>query len=254
MHKYILLLSFFSLISCNTNYQVVDTRGGFIKIDSSFNSSLSPGTLAYISSKKQALIHEMSTVLGTASENISNQERNYNPLANIIADLIKDEASLASNKKIDFAVINIGALRCEIPKGNITLKQVYELLPFTNALCVMHMKGSDVKELFKQIASRGGEGVSKDIKLTISPEGELIDAKINCKSIQPDNDYMVATIEYLTEGNDGMSAFLKATDMTSFEYITLRDLFIRHIVRLNNEGKMLNPEKDIRITINNTSL
>ena len=228
-------------------------RGGFVEIDSGLDSSLSPRTLAFISSRKKALTSEMATILGSASEDIANRQRDFNPLGNLIADLIKDEASIVGKEQIDFAVINIGAIRCEIPRGNITLKQAYELLPFTNTVCVMHMKGDVVQELFGQIASRGGEGISQGTMLAISPEGRLVDARINGESIRPDAVYRVATIEYLVEGNDGMTAFLKATDLNFLEDITLRELFIRHVRKLNDEGKMLNPRKDIRITLKQTS-
>lgn len=254
MRKNILFLLFVLFISCHTNYQVVDMRGEFVKIDSSFDSLQSPATLDFISSRKQMLAAEMSTVLGTASEDIVNRERSFNPLGNLIADVIKTEVEAASNEKIDFAVVNIGAIRCEIPRGKITLKQVYELLPFTNTLCVMRMKGSVVQELFEQIASRRGEGVSQDVLLTIFPEGELVDAKIRGERICSDSVYRVATIEYLAEGNDGMAAFLKATDLNFLEDITLRELFIRYVKELDNEGKTLNSPKDSRIIIRKTSL
>ena len=194
-------------------------------------------------------MHEMSIVLGRASEDIINRERSFNPLANIIADLIKEEAAIAIKKDIDFAVVNIGGLRCEIPQGDITLKQIHELLPFTNTLRVMNMKGSVVQELFEQIASLGGEGISKGTILTISPEGKLIDSKINGKRILSNHVYRVATIEYLEEGNDGMTAFKKATDKIFLEKMILRELFIRHIKKLHSEGKMLEPVEDIRIII-----
>ena len=254
MRKNILFLLFVLFISCHTNYQVVDMQGEFVKIDSSFDSLQSPATLDFISSRKQMLAAEMSTVLGTASEDIVNRERSFNPLGNLIADVIKTEVEAASNEKIDFAVVNIGAIRCEIPRGQITLKQVYELLPFTNTLCVMRMKGSVVQELFEQIASRRGEGVSQDVLLTIFLEGELVDAKIRGERICPDSVYRVATIEYLAEGNDGMAAFLKATDLNFLEDITLRELFIRYVKELDNEGKTLNSPKDSRIIIRKTSL
>lgn len=228
MHKCILLLSVILLISCHTSYDIINTRTEFIEIDSSFDYCSNPKTLAFIESQKQVLMHEMSIVLGSASETIINRERSFNPLANIIADLIKEEASSTIKKDIDFAVVNIGGLRCEIPQGNITLKQIHELLPFTNTLCVMNMNGAVVQELFEQIASLGGEGISKGTILTISPDGKLIDSKINGECIQPNHAYRVATIEYLAEGNDGMIAFKKATDKVFLENITLRELFICH--------------------------
>ena len=57
----------------------------------------------------------------------------------------------------------------------------------------------------------GGEGLS-GARLVITKDGKLKDAKINGQEIEPDKLYTVATLDYLAEGNDGMTAFLEATE------------------------------------------
>ena len=40
------------------------------------------------------------------------------------------------------------------------LQFLFEILPFENSLCVLTMKGTDLRRLFEAIASLHGEGVS----------------------------------------------------------------------------------------------
>jgi 2',3'-cyclic-nucleotide 2'-phosphodiesterase (5'-nucleotidase family) len=66
-------------------------------------------------------------------------------------------------------------------------------------------------ELFRQIAYRGGEGVSKGVELVIKMDGgkgELVSARLHGQEIDPQAEYRVATLNYVLEGNDGMPAFL----------------------------------------------
>jgi hypothetical protein len=70
-------------------------------------------------------------------------------------------------------------------------------------------------QLFRQIAHRCGEGVSKGVELVITKAetgGELVSARLHGKEIDPQASYRVCTINYLLEGNDGMSAFKLGTD------------------------------------------
>lgn len=96
-----------------------------------------------------------------------------------------------------------------LTEGDITTENIYEILPFENSLCVLTMKGSAMKHLFENIAVRLGEGVS-GIQLEISKDGKLLQASIAGKPVEDDRDYTVATIDYLADGNDGMTAFLQA--------------------------------------------
>ncbi len=112
-------------------------------------------------------------------------------------------------KPADMGLVNMGGLRNILPKGDITVGAVFEILPFENSLCVLTMKGTDMKRLFKAIASLHGEGVS-GIRLEINKKGELLNATIGGKPVVDDQLYTVATIDYLADGNGRMDAFLQA--------------------------------------------
>ena len=90
-----------------------------------------------------------------------------------------------------------------------------DVAPFENKICFVTLTGDKVTELFRQIARRGGEGVSHGVELVISKDGELLSARLHGKEIDPAASYRVTTIDYLAEGNDGMSAFKSGTDLNA---------------------------------------
>lgn len=249
--KNTLLAIMFSAIltSCHSGYKITNIKWEKTEITSLYAPYIDKDMRDFINSKKENLDKEMSPVIGILSGNLSSESRSFNPLANVVSDIVKEEAEKIYGKKIDMAVINIGGLRCDLTEGNITIGKAFELLPFMNTLCIMKMKGKDIKELFKQIASVGGEGISNGVLLTISKDGKLMDCSINGNPVETEKEYTVATIDYLAEGNDGMEAFKNGTDKIFPEDAILRDLFICHLQELTESGKKLIPNKDIRIIV-----
>ena len=111
--------------------------------------------------------------------------------------------------RADFGVMNVGGLRNNMPEGIVRRGDVMLISPFQNNVVVLEMKGSDVLELFRNIAAVHGEAVSASVRLVINREGQLLDATIDGKPVDKDATYRVATIDYLMEGNDGLHALKK---------------------------------------------
>ena len=153
-----------------------------------------------------------------------------------------------AQEALDMGLVNMGGLRNILPKGDITVGAVFEILPFENSLCVLTMKGTDMKRLFKAIASLHGEGVS-GIRLEINKKGELLNATIGGKPVVDDQLYTVATIDYLADGNGRMDAFLQAEKRECPEDATLRGLFLDYVRKQTAEGKIITSKLDGRITV-----
>lgn len=112
----------------------------------------------------------------------------------------------------------------------------------------MTMKGTDMKRLFKAIASLHGEGVS-GIRMEISKEGELLNVTIGGQPVKDDQSYTVATIDYLADGNGRMDALLQAEKRVCPENATLRGLFLEYVRKQTAEGKLITSRLDGRISI-----
>ena len=67
------------------------------------------------------------------------------------------------------------------------------------------------------MAMQGGEGVSHEVQLEITKDGKLKSAKVKGKNIDDAATYRIATIDYVAQGNDKMTAFKSATDINQPE-------------------------------------
>lgn len=102
--------------------------------------------------------------------------------------------------------------------------------PFENRLVVLEMRGKDLKELMENIAAVGGEGVSSSVRLTISPDRKVASVTLNGEEIQDGKTYRIATLDYLAEGNDHMTALKKAVKRHELG-ILIRDVMAENIIK-----------------------
>ena len=135
-----------------------------------------------------------------------------------------------------------------MPEGEITYGTIYEIAPFENALCILTMDGATLKELFAEIASVHGEGLSGAV-LQIDEEGNLLDAKVNGRPVEEKKVYTVATIDYLAEGNDRMMAFRKAQSKTFPKDALLRGLLLDAVKQCEQKGQFVSAQVEGRIKV-----
>ena len=192
------------LVSCRPAYEVTKTAGTRIPIDSTLNSHPDAETADILATYKAQVDSIMQEVVGTAAQSMA-AERPESPLSNLIADVLREAATGVLGQPVDAGLVNMGGIRNVLTKGDITMENVFEILPFENSLCVLTLKGSTLKQLCTEIAARGGEGIS-GLRMEISKERKLLKATIGGEPIADDRTYTLATIDYLAEGNDGMPA------------------------------------------------
>lgn len=228
-------------------YEKMKVEGSVITIDSVWDVHSDEKAIAILKSYKEKVDAMMYEVIGV-SEMKMEKGTPESLLSNLVADVLRQAAVSVLGEPADMGLVNMGGLRNILPKGDITVGVVYEILPFENSLCVLTMKGTDLKRLLKAIASLRGEGVS-GIRLEITKEGELLNAAIGGKPIEDNQLYTVATIDYLAAGNGRMDAFLQAEKRVCPEEATLRDLFLNYVRKQTAEGKVITSKSDGRISI-----
>jgi len=89
------------------------------------------------------------TVIATATEDL--KQTGNEGLGPIVA-----ESMLAKGRIFgaQLALMNTTGIRCDIPKGPITIAHAYELLPFENKLVIVKMKGHDLRATLEEIINR----------------------------------------------------------------------------------------------------
>ncbi len=194
-------------------YSVVDTQRSRIVIDSRYDASANREAVAFLAPYKARVDSLMSPVMGTAACDMP-RFRPESPLSNLLADILV-WSSARFGEHPDFAVYNMGGIRASISKGDVTRGDILDVAPFENKICFLTLSGSDVTELFKQMAAVNGEGVSHSVRLEITKDGRLVSASLNGKPIDPEASYRITTIDYLAQGNDHLEAFRKKTHFVS---------------------------------------
>lgn len=197
----------------------------------------------FIAPYKQKLDQEMNQKISHTNVDLTKQGDNSN-LGNLLADYTLeggDEWTRVHLKQnVDAALINIGGIRTTIGKGDIMLKNVFEVMPFENELIIVKMKGADLPGLFEYYAEHQVNNPVSHLYIE-TKNGQLTKSLINGKAVEPNKDYYIATSDYLALGGDNMKFFAKGESIPTG--VKLRDLYIDYFKR-NPE---IVPATDVRL-------
>jgi 2',3'-cyclic-nucleotide 2'-phosphodiesterase (5'-nucleotidase family) len=245
----VLFILFFCgiLVSCSREqYVMTDIRGSRILMDSTWDVKISPPVQKLIGKYKNRLETQMNEVIGEATQTMKSSVP-QSLLTNLTSDVMKQYGEKYSGQPVDFAVCNVHGHRAILPQGPITVGNLFEIYSFDNLLVVIELDGKSVTELFEYYASNGGEGVSSDVQLKIRNK-KIVSLTIGGKPVEDEQMYRIATLDYLAEGNSGMTALTKAKKTFS-SGVTLRDVMIDYIRKCTAMGKKINSGQDGRILI-----
>jgi 2',3'-cyclic-nucleotide 2'-phosphodiesterase (5'-nucleotidase family) len=161
-------------------------------------------------------------------------------LNNLSADILRFRAVRELGHPVDIGVANFGGLRAPLPQGNITVGNVYELMPFENTITVLKLTGAQVRIMADQIARRRGEPVS-GIRFRIEDD-RAVDILVGAEPIRDDRYYWVATNSYVADGGDGIGVFREAVERIDLP-VLIRQAMIEYI----RARRQLNYELEGRI-------
>lgn len=202
-------------------------------------------TLKTIEPYKNQLDEKMNEVIGFAPEELTEAEY-QSTLGNFIIDLILVQSERTFEQKIDIAVVTNGGLRTPIPKGKVTIGNIYELMPFNNEIVVIEITGETVIKMMHYAAfneNTAFAGVKYKVK-----NGQTEDILIGNQPIDFDRTYKLAVSDYLAGGGDKMT-FLTESTKTHQIGILFRDAIINHIKGLTANGKNIVGKLDDRVII-----
>ena len=177
-----------------------------LPIDSRYDGRLDAATEAWLKPYDEEVARVMAIIIGSTDEDM---QRNSTVMKNWAADAVKTVGERLSGVEVDAGVTNSGGLRSDFHKGELSLGEVYNLMPFDNNIVVLEMNGALLQECLDNLAMKGGQCVSRGISFTIK-DGKAVNAKINGKKIDKNRTYRISTISYIYEGNDDLVSFAKA--------------------------------------------
>ncbi len=234
------------LINCTPKKWILNSYStSKIAIDSSLNKISDKEMETFIIPFKQQLDKEMNQVIAFSTDEMR-AGKPESLLSNWTSDIYLEAGSAFLKQPVDFAVVNLGGLRSYLPKGNITVRNIFELMPFENELTLLWLKGEDAEKLFQIFALEGGQGVS-GVRFEIADK-KAVNIIVGGKKLDKNAVYVVATNDYLAGGNDRMTPLTNAVKKTDTG-LKIRNVLMEKVIRETQKGNKIHVDLDGRITV-----
>lgn len=175
------------------------------------------------------------------------------PVGNFVADLQRQQAQMLTGKPVDIGLMTGGGIRTPLRQGNLTLGDIFELMPFENELMVITVTAPVVKQLLIYASQ---EHIYKLEKKVLSTSNVTYSIRNN----QPENiliggqpfdstrTYTIALSDYLATGGDNLD-FIKNQVSAEKVGILLREAITKHIKELTAQGKPIEAKIEGRVTV-----
>lgn len=174
----------------------------------------------------------MDEVIGEAAINLNRLGAGAQNLAgNLVCEAMMHETDA------DFAFLNLGGIRSDFPKGPITYRTVFDVMPFDNMVVTFEVDGNFLKEIIEMrvSGSRHGlrvAGVEVVYNKTRPNYDRITSLKIQGEDWQADKIYRITTTDFLMQGNAGLALLTKVPEeQIERNEISLRDVIADYIRR-----------------------
>ncbi len=239
-----LLLFFCCLTIIAVNAQSISVAVSGYQIDG--NAKKDSSMSAFLSTYRDSVSKSMNVVVGFSVSGLSKHQPESG-LGNFMCDALKTIGETVFGQHIDAAFVNYGGVRSYLPKGNITVGNIFELMPFDNILVLQRVKGDSLLSFLNHIADKNGWPLS-GVTMGISNK-KAANVLINGNPISADSTYTIANSDYVANGGDNTN-MLKVFPKISRGYL-VRDALLTYIKLLTDNGKSIDAKIEKRIVYAN---
>jgi len=242
--KFCLIFALIAGNACRTYYAPTDRSAGLAVLDSAIVAD--SAALMMIAPYKSAIDLEMKEIL-VYSEIAITKNQPEGLLNNFVSDLILYMCNTYYNEgssAYDVAVFNNGGLRAALPRGIVTVEDVYKLMPFENEIVVLTLAAEDFYQMVQYIVNSGGVPFSGMHIKTREMKIEML--TINGIPFSDTRNYTVVTSDYLASGGDKMYFFQNPLEKIETS-VLMRDMIIDYLREQNKNDLTLHPKLDGRI-------
>ena len=239
----LLILIAATCYACHQPGKLVSKTSKIHMVDSTMDAIQDTQYIAYMEPIRADLEAQLNEPIGYAPKDLEVHQPECTML-NWASDALFEMAQQLCPEQVDMAVVNIGGMRCNWGAGDITFRHVFELMPFDNELVVLTMRGKEILALCDVFAHSGGQGVA-GLRMSAS-NGTVKSAKIAGKNIMPEAYYTLATSDYLSQGNDGMTPLKNHDSMWKSER-KIRDLYMEYIQQVKTVEAQVDGRMDVRL-------
>ena len=244
---FVIFLTLLFVVSCSKqNYNVTKITGKRIPITEKGNQV--PEIESFIKPYREHINKDLDSVLAYCPVTLDKSGKWQTTIGNLMADVSLMRGNLVfearENKKIDICLLNSGGIRSILPKGNITARNAFEIMPFENSMVVIALKGTQIIEMVDFLIADKKAHPLAGITFTIDKNNQSKNILVQGKSLQKDTVYYVGTNDYLSDGGDNMNFFKKAVQKYDLDY-KLRNILIDYFKQVDTIPVI----NDVRITV-----
>jgi 5'-nucleotidase/UDP-sugar diphosphatase len=165
--------------------------------------------LALVRADEAEVTKAFDVVIGTASQALMRDPAGEGALGDWMTDCARGFGHA------DIALLNGGGIRADLPAGPVTLRSIYNIMPFDNYAVHLVLTGKQVQQTLDYGAAMNKEMVqTSGVSFSYarhSPEGQRVSKiLIDGKPLKPDAKYTLETIDFLIKGGDGYTALAQA--------------------------------------------
>lgn len=242
--NFIFLTLLLFLGSCTSHYKVIDYSSSKVEVNSTIQEN--PEIQNYITPYKKQLEEEMNRVIGVSDIRLTKQGNQPETLlGNFFTDVLLDAAkSYDSEVSVGFGTKR--GLRIELPKGNLTVGHIFELMPFENKLTILELSGKDLKTLAEFVIQTGGQPLS-GMKIQ-AHNTEINHIEVQGKTLDLNKNYKIVTYDYLANGGDNVKGFESPISRKDLDMM-VREAIMKYIEKQTQSGKTITSSINGRVTI-----
>ncbi|WP_321346155.1 5'-nucleotidase C-terminal domain-containing protein [uncultured Draconibacterium sp.] len=235
------------LFSCKTQFVQKSYEIDNISVSEEVGS-MDSTIVALYSPYKNILEKDMNRVLAIADNELV-KDKPESLLTNFLGDLLLEQGTnIAKQQDLnlvpDVSFFNYGGIRSSLPKGEITVGNIFELMPFENEMVMLQLNGLQMQAFLDYIAAHGGGSVG-GVNMLINDD-KATNVKIGEQTLDYNKNYWLVTNDYVAAGGDGLEMLEENQKYINSGY-KIRDAIIVYLEELNKKNEHVSPTLDGRI-------
>lgn len=228
----VLIIGFLMLISCGNQKNYLTKIDGS-KISITKSTSQATEFDDFIKPYRNRIDADLNEVLAYNPESLEKSDGKWqSKIGTLLSDICLQKGNVVfesrENKKIDLCLLNYGGIRSTLPKGAITAKNAYQIMPFENSLYVVALKTAQILELCNYIIAENKAHPLSGLTFTINKDKQAVNIMVQNKPLELNKIYYVATNDYLMNGGDDMTFFKTNTGAYDLNY-KIRNVLIDYL-------------------------
>ncbi|PQB04330.1 5'-nucleotidase C-terminal domain-containing protein [Aureitalea marina] len=190
----------------------------------------------------------MDEVIGFAAHDLTTNGGYESTLGLFVTRLCLEQSEQVFDRKIDVSIMNHrGGLRAPINKGDITLGEVYQVMPFENEVLLLDVPGSVLTDVIEHIGE-SGRSMIWPASFTVTNQG-VANVLINGEPIDQNRIYVLSISDYLANGGGGFD-MLQGLNRHQVEPVKVRYLIEKEIRERTERGEYVQASIEDAVIVN----